>query len=163
MEKKICKTELIPNGLKIALCIGMLSGVVTAIILADIRNNQGIEYVEGPSLTVLAEKSDYKKGEMVRIILVNSGSVPLFFPDGTYGLKVTGLAGMPIFLPETDDAAVLMPKDEHVIFWNQKNNDGSQVFDGIYKISVHGFDDSGVWTGDTETINVIEIDLTFGS
>ncbi len=154
---------MIPNSLKIALIVGIFAGAAITFVLADIRDNSDVTYVEGPSLTVFTEKSDYKKGEPVSVTIVNSGSTPLYFED-KYGFKVTGLSGMVIFSPVISQAdIVLEPRQEAQIVWDQKNNDGRQVFDGIYKISVHGFDDTGIKTEQTQIINVIQIDLTFES
>ena len=166
---------MIPTSLKIALFIGIASGAVTGLILADVDSNQkNIQYVKGPSLSIFTDKSDYQKGESVNITLVNSGSVPLSFLDKSHGFKITGLAGMLIFSPWTTSDSnvdttdlktdvILKPKESHQMSWNQQNNDGDQVFDGIYKISVYGFDDKGMKIEQTKIIDIIEIDLTFGS
>ena len=77
----------------------MVSGVVTAIAFAEIRDSQEVQHVEGPSLTVLADRTDYKNGEPVTIRIVNSGSETIFFQDSSYGLQIRGLAGMMIFSP----------------------------------------------------------------
>jgi len=157
---------MIPNSLKIALVAGMAGGILTAIVIADVRANQGVGPVDGPSLTVLTDSVDYQKGDAVNIRIINSGSVPIQFPDASYGLKITGLAGMPIFSPWAsgeEPPPILEPGEEHGMAWGQTNNENEQVFDGIYKISVHGFDPDEDRVEHATTINVYEIDLTFGS
>ena len=158
---------MIPTSLRIALLVGMGSGIITALVLADIRDNQEILFVAYPSLTILTEKSDYKKGEPVTIRIINSGNETLSFSDSSYGLRITGLAGMLMFDPspstEISDGVELTPRDEHVMIWNQQKDNEQTVHDGIYKISIHGFDASGNKIEQTKTINIFEIDLTFGS
>jgi len=157
---------MVPNSLKIALVAGMAGGILAAVVLADVRANRGVEFVDGPSLTVLTDSADYRKGDTVNIRIINSGSVPIGFSDPTYGLKITGLAGMPIFSGWSNDLEVpsaIEPGEEHNLTWGQTNNEGEQVFDGVYKISVHGFDPGENKVGHTTTINVYETDLTFGS
>lgn len=166
---------MIPNSLKVSLAVGIVAGAAAALVLADVRDDGRdgvVVHVEGASLTVLADKSDYGRGETVRITLVNSGSVPLSFSDASYGLRVTALDGTLIFAPrvsgETAGAVqqqqqLLQPKEEGQVRWNQQNSDGDQVFDGIYRISVHGFDGGGTRIERTETVGVTGIDLTFGS
>ncbi len=156
---------MIPNSLKIALVAGMLGGVAAALALADVRANQDIEYVEGPSLSVLTDAADYQRGDAVDIRIVNSGGVPILFPDASYGLRITGLAGMPIFSPPAAGGAstVLEPREEYSLTWSQTNDEGGQVFDGIYRISVHGLDPGGNRVERAVTVSVYEIDLTFGS
>ncbi len=156
---------MIPASLKIALVAGMLGGMAAALVLADVRANQGVEYVEGPSLAVLTDAADYQRGDAVDIRIVNSGSVPIRFHDDSYGLRITGLAGMPIFSPQAEGGAppVLEPREERSISWDQTGGEGEQVFDGIYRISVHGLDPDGNRVEHATTISVYEIDLTFGS
>ena len=117
---------MIPNSLKIALIVGMAGGIATTLVLADVRANQEIEYVDGPSLTVLTSDVDYQKGDVVNIRIINSGSVPIQFTDASYGLKITGLAGMLIFSPWVtgeETSPILQPKEEHTLTWKQINND----------------------------------------
>ena len=158
-----------PNSLKVALAVGMVGGIITALGLAELRPDREIRFVEGPSLTVLADKTDYKRGEAVTVRLVNTGSVPLRFADDSYGLQITGLAGMPVYSqpaspPGAGDppATTLDPAEEHRFVWNQQNDGGEQIFDGIYRISVHGFDGTGNRTGHAVTIDVYGAALTLG-
>jgi len=154
-----------PNSLKIALFVGMAGGVITALVLADVRTDWTAGHVAGPSLTVLTDEADYKKGEPVSIRIVNSGSVPIRFSDTSYGLQITGLAGMPIFSPDASGTArpPLEPGGVRLLVWDQTDYNGEQVFDGIYKISVHGLDPDSNRIGGTATVSVHGIDLTFGS
>lgn len=138
---------------------------MTALALADVRTDRSVERVVGPSLTVLTDETDYKKGEPVAIHVVNSGNVPIRFSDPSYGLRITGLAGMPIFSPSVSGAVppALEPGGVRLFFWDQTDYNGEQVFDGIYRISIHGFDPGNNRIGGDATVSVYEIDLTFGS
>ena len=79
--------------------IGVMAGLLYGIYLLDIKNTNQLVFSEGPSLSVVTDKSDFKKGEAIRIRIINSGTVPLLFSDTSYGLKITGLSGMLMYSP----------------------------------------------------------------
>ena len=93
------RTELIPKGLLIAVLIGLVSGPIAGAILYLQDDNQQLIFVEGPSVSIVTEKIDFKLKEEIVIKIVNSGTVPLTFNDASYGLRVTGLDGILYYTP----------------------------------------------------------------
>jgi len=83
---------LLAKSLVIFIGIGVIVGLVFGIYLIDVKNTGQLVFVEGPSVSIVTEKSDFKKGEEIKIRIVNSGTVPLTFSDSSYGLKITGLS-----------------------------------------------------------------------
>ena len=91
--------ELLAKSLVIFICVGLVSGFVFGIYLIDIKNTNQLVFVEGSSISIVTEKSDFKKGEEIKIRIVNSGTAPLFFSDTSYGLRITGLSGILMYSP----------------------------------------------------------------
>jgi hypothetical protein len=125
--------------------VGVLAGLVFGLYLIDVKNTTQLVFVEGPSLSIVTEKFDFKKGEQIKISLINSGTTPLYFSDASYGLRITGLSGMLMYSPEKlkDSASntyLLIPKEEVEFVWDQIKNDGDQILEGLYKIHFEGFD-----------------------
>ena len=79
---------------------GVIAGLVFGIYLIDVKNTNQLVFVEGPSISIVTEKFDFKKGEEIKISIINSGTVPLTFPDSSYGLRITGLSGMLMYAPK---------------------------------------------------------------
>ena len=126
------------------IAVGMVAGLIFGLYLIDVKNTNQLVFEEGPSISIVTEKFDFKKGEEIKIKIVNSGTVPLTFSDSSYGIKITGLSGMLMYSPEkSQDSAKtysLDPKDEKEFVWNQIKNDGDSVIEGLYKIHSEGFD-----------------------
>lgn len=125
--------------------IGVLAGLIFGLYLIDVKNTNQLVFVEGPSLSIVTEKFDFKKGEQIKIRLINSGTIPLSFSDSSYGLRITGLSGMLMYSPEkledsTSNTYLLNPKEEVEFVWDQIKNDGDQILEGLYKIHFKGFD-----------------------
>lgn len=141
---------------------GAIAGLVFGIYLIDARHAGQLVFVEGPSLSIVTEKSDFKKGEHVKIRIVNSGTVPLTFSDAAYGLRITGLSGMPMYEPvlvpeaaaETEAASELGPREEAEFVWDQIKNDGEQVLEGLYKIRSEGEDPHGNGVKKSVTVTI---------
>ena len=92
----------------------------------------------------ISEKSDFKKGEEIKIRIVNSGTVPLTFSDSSYGLKITGLSGILMYTPVSAQViSHLDPGDEIELSWNQIKNDDNAALEGLYKISTSGTNSAG--------------------
>lgn len=135
---------MIPRGLAVALCVGVVAGAAAGAALygkgAHVPGAP-LSYVDGPSLSVDAEKADYGAGEDVRIRVVNTGTVPLEFADGAYGVRVTQLDGIELYSPMRgaggagEGPAVLGPREEAVVVWDQTKNDGDAALHGTYKIT----------------------------
>ena len=78
--------------------MGVVSGFVFGVYLYDIKNPHELVFIEGPSLSILTDKTVYKQGDdTVQISIVNTGTVPLVFSDSSFGFKITGLAGFVIY------------------------------------------------------------------
>jgi len=111
----------------------------------DVKNNNQFVYVNGTSLSIVTEKFDFKKGEEIKIRIVNSGTIPLTFSDSSYGLKITGLSGVLLYSPKIQSNLdsglyVLNPVEEIDFVWDQIKNDGDPIIEGLYKIHSMGFD-----------------------
>lgn len=124
--------------------IGVIIGLVFGIYLIDVKNTSQLVFVEGPSVSVVTEKSDFKKGEEIVIRIVNSGTVPLTFSDTSYGLRITGLSGILMYTPISAQVISNLESGSEISFsWNQIKNDGDTALEGLYKISVKGMNDEG--------------------
>ena len=160
---------MIRRGLAVALAAGMLGGLATALALADLRHDRGAESADGAPLSLLTDAADYGRGEPVTVRVINSGGEALRFCGPAHGLRVTGLAGMPIFsspLPgggEPGACMALDPGEEHSVVWDQAGDDGEQVFDGVYRVTVAGAGPGGGRVEQSATVSVHGPDLTFGS
>ena len=125
--------------------VGVVAGLAFGIYLIDVKNTNQLVFVEGPSISIVTEKFDFKKGEDIKISIVNSGTVPLTFSDSSYGLRITGLSGMLMYAPESFQdphlqSYPLEPKGEVEFIWDQIKNDGDSTLEGLYKIHSKGFD-----------------------
>ena len=125
--------------------VGIIAGLVLGLYFIDVKNTNQLVFVSGPSISVVTEKFDFKKGEEIKIRIVNSGTVPLTFSDPSYGLKITGLSGVLIYSPKNSldfafDLYKLEPMEEVEIIWDQIKNDGDPTLEGLYKIHSVGYD-----------------------
>ena len=112
-------------------------------------------FVEGNSISIVTEKFDFKKGEEIKIRIVNSGTTVLNFSDSSYGLKITGLSGILMYSPDTDMViSKLEPGDEISFSWDQIKNDGDDALEGLYKISVKGTDEFGINVEKSTTVTI---------
>ena len=130
----------VPRGLIIAILIGMMAGLVVGFFENFQYNHEQLVFQEGSSISIVTEKIDFELGEQINIKIVNSGTIPLTFPDASYGLKITGLDGTPYYIPVAAQViSTLEPKEEKTFVWEQKKMDGSDSLEGRYKIIVEGF------------------------
>ncbi len=125
--------------------VGLIAGLVFGLYLIDVKNTNQLVFVEGPSISIVTEKFDFKKGEEIQIHIINSGTVPLTFSDSSYGLRITGLSGMLMYAPETFqefdlESYSLDPEEEIEFVWDQIKNDGDFTLEGLYKIHSNGLD-----------------------
>jgi hypothetical protein len=136
---------LLAKSLVLFIGIGLVAGLVFGLYLIDVKITSQLVFVEGSSISIVTEKSDFKKGEEIIIRIVNSGTVPLTFSDASYGLRITGLSGILMFSPVISDDVIsnLDPKDEITFSWNQIKNNGDESLEGLYKISAKGIDNEG--------------------
>jgi hypothetical protein len=132
------------KSLIIFTAVGLIAGLVFGLYLIDVKNTNQLIFVEGPSISIVTEKFDFKKGEEIKIRIINSGSVPLTFSDSSYGLRITGLSGILMYTPimqESDlESYSLKPKEKIEFVWDQMKNDGDSTLEGLYKIHSKGFD-----------------------
>lgn len=97
---------MLSKSLVIFVGIGVIAGLGYGIFLIDVKNTSQLVYVEGPGISILTEKFDFKKGEEINIIIKNTGTVPITFSDKSYGLRITGLSGILMYTP-TDRKSVV--------------------------------------------------------
>ncbi|MCA9826793.1 MAG: hypothetical protein KC444_00060 [Nitrosopumilus sp.] len=132
---------MLSKSLVIFIGVGLIAGFAFGVYLIDVKNTNQLTFVEGSSISVVTEKSDFKKGEEIKIRIVNSGTMPLIFADASYGLKITGLSGIQMYAPISAQViSNLEPGDEVEFVWDQIKNDGDAALEGLYKISVKGMD-----------------------
>ena len=147
----------VPRGLLIAILIGMVAGLVVGVFENFQYNHEQLVFQEGYSISIVTEKIDFELGEQIQIKIINSGTIPLTFPDTSYGLKVTGLDGVLYYTPMAAQViSTLESKEEKTFVWNQKRMDGSDSLEGIYKIVVEGFDHENNKVKKSIVINVLK-------
>ena len=147
----------VPRGLIIAILIGMMAGLVVGFFENFQYNHEQLVFQEGSSISIVTEKIDFELGEQIHIKIINSGTIPLTFPDASYGLKVTGLDGTPYYIPMAAQViSTLEPKEEKIFVWEQKKMDGSDSLEGRYKIIVEGFDHENNKVKKSIVINVLK-------
>ena len=135
---------MLAKSLIIFISIGVITGFAFGVYLIDVKNINQLVFVEGPSISVVTEKFDFKKNEDIKIRIVNSGSIPLTFSNSSNGLRITGLFGILMYslIPE-QMIFQLEPGEEIAFSWDQKKDNGVAVLEGLYKISVKGVDEQG--------------------
>ena len=139
--------------------VGLFAGLVFGIYLLEVKNTNQLVFVEGSSISIVTEKFDFKKGEEIKIRIINSGTVPLTFPDSSYGLRITGLSGMLMYSPKTTHESEvqsysLAPKEEIEFVWDQIKNDGDSILEGLYKIHSKGFNSDSHKVEKSTTITI---------
>jgi hypothetical protein len=144
---------LIPKGATICIVLGVFGAGLVGIFFAEIANRPPtLVYEQGPSLSVLTEKTNFRLGVPIYIKIVNSGTVPLIFSDSSYGLKIKQLDGIVFYTPiSTQIISILEPKEEKMFVWNQTKSDSSKIIEGRYKI---------VSNTDSNSSNVLEKSIT---
>ena len=146
---------MLAKSLVIFMGVGVLAGFVFGFYLHDLKNTNQLVFVDGSSISIVTEKSDFKKGEEIKITVVNSGTTPLIFSDTSYGLKISGLFGIMMYSPPTSQViTTLKPREEIVFTWDQIKNDNTPVLEGLYKISSDGIDSMGNKVEKSITINI---------
>ena len=149
---------LIPKGALIGFCLGIIISAISGFLLISMTDSSHLlEYVEGPSLSIITEKTNFQVGEDIIIKIVNSGSVPLAFPDSSYGLRIIGLDGTILYYPQSEKMiSTLQPKEEKMFVWDQKKSNGDQVIDGRYKIVSNTIQKNGKKIEESLTINIFK-------
>lgn len=130
---------MIPRGLVIAISLGVTAGAIFGIFFMKFDTGNELSFVEGDSISIITEKTDFKKGETIEIKIINSGTIPISFSDASYGLEIRGLDGTVLYSPMAAQVISILEPNEQVVFkWNQIKNDQSPVLEGTYKISSQG-------------------------
>lgn len=149
---------MIPKGALIGLGAGIIASVIFGIFLSSMVNQApALVYVDGPSLSIITEKTNFKLGEKIIIKIVNSGTVPLTFSDSSYGLRIIGLDGRMLYSPQSAQViSILQPKEEKVFVWDQTKSGGDKVIDGRYKIISKMIQNNGKMLEKSLTINIFK-------
>jgi len=148
---------LIPRGLLLGIIVGVAAGAILGIFFVDLKNPNELNFVEGTSLTILTEKTDFEKAETIKIRIINSGTVPISFSDASYGLIIRGLDGTILYSPISAQViSTLEPKEEKIFEWDQIKNDGDLVLHGTYKITSSGLTIGEKTVKKSITINIFK-------
>tara|TARA_B100001123_G_C14747121_1_gene803348 strand:+ start:117 stop:563 length:447 start_codon:yes stop_codon:yes gene_type:complete len=128
---------MFPRGLILAIALGVIAGPLFGIFLYEFAIEDQLVYVEGTSLSIVTEKTNFKLGEPITIKIINSGTDELKFPDTSYGLVIKQLDSIPVYSPTSAQViSHLKSHDEIDFIWDQFKNDGTPILEGAYKISV---------------------------
>ncbi len=156
-NQEIILKELLTKSLVVFIGIGVFSGFVFGAYLIDVKNTTQLIFVDGSSISIVTEKSDFKKDELIQIRIINSGTVPLAFSDDSSGLRITGLSGILMYSPDAFELpSNLAPGNEIIFSWNQIKNDGNAALEGLYKISAKGIDDDGNAVEKFTTVTILK-------
>jgi len=148
---------LIPRGLILGIIVGVTAGAILGVFFVDLKNPNELNFVDGTSLTILTEKTDFEKGEIIQIRIINSGTVPISFSDASYGLIIRGLDGTILYYPISAQViSTLEPKEEKIFEWDQIKNDGDLVLHGTYKITSSGLTIGEKTVKKSITINIFK-------
>jgi len=146
---------MLPRSLVIAILIGILAGGIFGTFFVTLKDTNHLEFVEGPSLSIITQKTDYELGEEIEIKIINSGTEELTFSDASYGLKITGLDGRVLYSPiAVQVISKLEPKQEMTFVWDQIKSDGDPLQRGTYKITSRANDALEKTVKKSITINI---------
>ena len=127
---------MFPRSLFFAIILGVVSGPIFGIILYEYVVEDQLVYVDGSSLSIVTEKTNFNLEESILIKIINSGTDELTFPDASYGLVIKQLDSIPIFSPISSQVISKLNSHEEVTFvWDQIKNNGDQILEGTYKIT----------------------------
>jgi hypothetical protein len=146
---------MLPRSLVIAILIGVLAGGIFGAFFINLQDFNHLEFVDGPSLSIITLKTDYEIGEDIEIRIINSGTQVLTFSDASYGLKITGLDGRELYSPISAQViSKLEPKQEITFVWDQIKSDGEPLQGGTYKITSRAIDALEKTVKKSITINI---------
>ena len=146
---------MLAKSLVIFIGVGVLAGFAFGFYLLDMKNTNQLVFVDGSSISIVTEKSDFKKGEEIKITIINSGTTLLTFSDTSYGLKISGLFGIMMYSPPASQVITTLKPNEKIVFvWDQMKYDNLPVLEGLYKISSNGIDSMGNKVEKSITINI---------
>ncbi len=146
---------MLPRSLIVAILIGVVAGGIFGAFFVNLQDYNHLEFVDGPSLSIITLKTDYEIGEDIEIRIINSGTQVLTFSDASYGLKITGLDGRELYYPISAQViSKLEPKQEMTFVWDQIKNDGDPLQRGTYKITSGANDAQEKTVKKSITINI---------
>ena len=130
---------MLAKSLIIFIGVGLITGLVFGIYLIDVKNTSQLVFVDGASVSIVTEKFDFKTGEEINIKIVNSGTIPLTFSDGSYGLKITVLSGILMYSPVAAQVvSTLEPGEEIDIKIVNSGTTPLTFSDGSYGLKITG-------------------------
>lgn len=145
---------MIPKGLLIAIILGVSSALVLGVYLQKTYNSNALKFVEGTSISILTDKSDYTINDIVVIDVINTGTVTVSFSNLEPSIRVRALDGTE-FYSTFSEGTQLAPKEKITISWNQLKNDNTRILEGRYVIESFAYDkDQKIH--DSTTINVFK-------
>lgn len=145
---------MIPKGLLIAIIVGVSSALVLGVYLQKNYNSNDLKFVEGTSISILTDKSDYAINDTVVIDVINTGTMTVSFSNLEPSLRVRALDGTE-FYSVFSEGMQLAPKEKITISWNQLKNDNTHILEGRYVIESFAYDkDQKIY--DSTTINVFK-------
>ena len=117
-----------------------------------------LKSVDGSSLSIVTETTNFVKGEKIIISLVNSGTTSLQFDKILF--KITSLDGRLLYsLSIKDQTIYLNPQDTKILIWNQTKNDGNFISAGRYKITSSALDPLNNVITTSEIVNINNLEL----
>lgn len=143
-----------PRSLALAISVGVVSAGVLGLLLG-IAEEEELEFVDGPSISITTDAEQYAPGMPIEITVLNSGTMPLLSPDGSFSIIVKALDSMPIYEVPVQEAARLEPGQVASFLWYQMKGDGKQVLQGVYRIDVSAIADDGTTVGDVAVIQIL--------
>ena len=143
---------MIPRGLAVSVGAGAVLAAVLGMILIDLKGAQ-LEFVDGASLSLVTDGTDFKKGQAIPVRIVNSGTIPLSFPDTSYGTRVTQLDGIAVYSAGRAESA-LGPSEENLFVWHQIKDGGEEVLHGTYRIVTEALAADQTRLRESVTINI---------
>lgn len=145
---------MIPKGLLIAITVGIFSALALGVYLEKTYNNQALQFVNGPSISIISEKNNYELAEQIKIEVINTGTTDVLFLSSEPSLRVRALDGTE-FYSMFSDGTKLAPKEKLTITWSQEKNDGSPVLEGRYVLESFAFDGNAK-IHDSITVNILK-------
>ena len=145
---------MLPKSLIVAVSSGVASAGLLGLLFLYVGDGRDPVFVDGASVSVVADMERYKTGQPVKIAVINSGTVPLESP-GMYGLEIRGLDTMLIYSVPDQAPHALEPGQEVHISWDQTKSDGTPVLQGVYKIHIRASAPDGTVVRDDVSVQVL--------
>lgn len=147
---------MFPKSLVFSVLLGVVAAGAIGVFMVEIGSQQyELEYVYGPSVSVLVDSQDYKLGQNVTITVVNSGTESILFSEDRPAIRIRALDGT-LFFATTLGLDKLESHQERGFVWGQQKNDGTQVLEGRYVVEVQAHDGQMQRISDKLTINILK-------